>query len=235
VVIIFSGFNQDMIEFMLELRFNNNKEFMAAHRKDYEQKMRAPHYNLIEALAPHMLQIDPQMEVRPNKALSRIFRDTRFSKDKAPYRDHHWIAFRRAGEPRDQAIMYWFEVRVEGLSWGLGFWGENRPAMDMMRRRMISHPDDLLALLPGLEENDLVISGEPYKKMQAPPELPKALIPYYPLKEIYVTRQNIQRDLLFTPELLSQLVHDYQLMGPLYRLLRGYHDIAALEGQYGQI
>jgi uncharacterized protein (TIGR02453 family) len=227
---VFSGFTQDMIDFMLEIRFNNNKEFMAAHRREYEQKMRAPHHALIEALAPHMLLIDPQMEVRPAKALSRVFRDTRFSKDKAPYRDHHWIAFRRAGEPRDQAIMFWFEVRVEGLSWGLGFWGENRPAMDMMRRRVISHPDDLLALLPSLEENDLIISGEGYKKMQTPAELPAALIPYYPLKEIYVTRQNIQRDWIFTPELLSQLVHDYQLMAPLYRLLRGYHDIAALEG-----
>jgi len=224
-----------MIDFMLEIRFNNNKEFMDAHRKDYEQKMRAPYYELIEALAPHMLLIDPRMEVRPAKALSRIFRDTRFSRDKSPYRDHHWVAFRRAGEPRDQAIMFWFEVRVEGLSWGLGFWGENRQAMDILRRRMISHPDDMLTLLPALEMNDLVISGEAYKKMQPPAALPEALKPIYPLKDLYITRKNIEPGLMFAPELLSQLVHDYQVMGPCYQILRGYHDIAALEGQYGPI
>ncbi len=140
---------------MLDLRFNNNKTFMQEQRARYHEVMRDPHYELINALAPLMLSIDPRMEVRPYKVLSRIFRDTRFTKDKAPYRDHHWIAFRRAGEPRDRSLMFWFEARVEGLNWGLGFWGENWPVLDMLRRRMVSHPDDILMALDALKGRPL--------------------------------------------------------------------------------
>lgn len=215
---------------MLNIRFNNNKAFMAEHRAEYQRVMRDPYYALIEALAPSMQQIDPRMEVRPNKVLSRIFRDTRFSHDKSPYRDHHWIAFRRAGEPRDKAIMFWFELRVDALSWGLGFWGENRPAMDMLRRRMISHPEDILGLLPVIKERDLVISGDPYKRMPVPEDLHKALRSLYPLKDIYINRRAPQHEWAFGPRLLQELRQDFLSLAPFYQLLRGCHDIAQLEG-----
>lgn len=219
----------------MQLRFNNSKEFMHAHKDEYVRVMRDPFYALIDDLAPVMLQIDPAMEVRPNKVLSRIFRDTRFSRDKSPYRDHHWIAFRRAGEPRDQSLMFWFEVRIDSLSWGLGFWGENRPAMDMMRRRMLSHPDDLLSLLPTLKGSDLSIGGEKHRRISIPEGLQPALRDFYPLKEIYITRGNPNREWIYSRELLDRLSRDYRLLTPFYQLLRGYHEIAALEGDHGQV
>lgn len=224
-----------MFQFAMQLRFNNNKEFMHAHKDEYIRVMRDPFYQLIEDLAPLMRQIDPAMEVRSNKVLSRIFRDTRFSHDKSPYRDHHWIAFRRAGEPRDQSLMFWFEVRVDSLSWGLGFWNENRPAMDMMRRRMLSHPDDLLNLLPTLQGSDLVISGDKHKRMAVPDEVHPQLRDYYDMKDIYITRRNPKREWIYSEELVARLSHDYELLAPFYQLLRGYHEISALEGEHGQI
>ena len=118
-------FSKDMLEFMLDLRFNNNKTFMNENRTRYQEVMRDPYYRLIELLTPTALEIDPGMEVRPYKCLSRIFRDTRFSNNKLPYRDHHWVAFRHQAEPRDQAVMLWFEIRLDEVSWGLGFWGGN--------------------------------------------------------------------------------------------------------------
>ena len=119
---------------MPDIRFNNNKEFMAEHRAQYQRMMRDPHYRFIEALTPTMLSIDPQMEVRLTKRC-RIFRTHGFA-DKSPYRDHHWIAFRRVGSRGIKSIMFWFEARVESVSWG---WvsGRKRPAMDVFRRRMI--------------------------------------------------------------------------------------------------
>lgn len=235
MVFIFTGFRDEMFEFAMQLRFNNNKEFMHAHRDEYIAKMRDPFYQLIDSLAPLMLRIDPAMEVRPNKVLSRIFRDTRFSRDKSPYRDHHWIAFRRAGEPRDQSLMFWFEVRIDSLNWGLGFWGENRPAMEMMRRRMISHPDDLLDLLPCLKGRDLVISGDQHKRLTVPEELKAELRPYYLLKDFYISRQNAQREWIYSQELLRRLEQDFSLLAPFYQLLRGYHEIAVLEGNHGSV
>lgn len=218
-----------MIEFMLNIRLNNHKEFMHAHKDEYQRKMRAPYYALIEVLSPLMLQIDPQMEVRPAKCLSRIYRDTRFSRDKSPYRDHHWIAFRHAGEPRESAVMFWFELRIESMSWGLGFWGENRSAMDILRRRMVSHPHDLLELLPILGKH-LVISGDSYKRLVPPEGIHPLLRPLYPMKDFYISRTGIDYNWAFSSTLYQKLVADYQTMAPFYRLLRGYYQISMLGG-----
>lgn len=220
-----------MIEFMLNIRFNNSKAFMEANRAEYQRRMRDPHYALIEALAPTMREIDPRMEIRPNKVLSRIFRDTRFSNDKSPYRDHHWLAFRRAGEARDKAVMFWFELRVEALRWGLGFWGDNRPAMDVLRRRMIARPEDLLALIPALDKRGLRIEGESYKRMEVPEDLHPELKAFYPLKDVYIVQSRDDIELAFGDQLLPTLIGDYRAMAPVYQLLRGCYDIAMLEGE----
>lgn len=219
-----SIFHQDMLDFMMQLRLNNNKAFMEAHRAEYISKMRDPYYKLIEQLAPVMLKIDPQMETRPQKVLSRIFRDTRFSKDKSPYRDHHWIAFRRAGEARDQSLMFWFEIRIESVSWGLGYWGENRQAMDILRRRMLAYPGQLLELLPDVQKNKFVLDGEIYKRMAIPDKLPAVLKPWYPLKELYLMKSGINPAWVFQADLGKRLSDDYLLLAPMYHYLRGNLD-----------
>ena len=177
-----------------------------------------------------MREIDSRMEVRPYKVLSRIYRDTRFTHDKSPYRDHHWIAFRRAGEPREQSVMFWFELRVEGLSWGMGFWGENRPAMDLLRRRMLAKPDEVLGLIAPLKEQGLQIEGDAFKRMALPDGLRKELEPLYSLKELYVSRAEPQHEWAFSDRLLKELIKDYRAMAPFYQLLRGCYDIAQIQG-----
>lgn len=219
-----------MIQFMLDIRFNNNKTFMDAHRAEYQRVMREPYYRLIEALTPTMLAIDPRMEVRPAKALSRIFRDTRFSRDKSPYRDHHWVAFRRVGEPREQSIMFWFEARIEALSWGLGFWGENRPAMDVFRRRMIADPAGFRQVLQSVLDSGLRLGGDSFKKLKPPEELPEELHPWYMCKELFVTRDVTDTSIALTERLLPAVEADYQKMAPLYQLLRGCFEISVAEG-----
>lgn len=227
---MFEGFPKEMVEFMLQIRLNNNKEFMTAHRKQYEEIMKLPYYQLIETLTPAILRIDPGMEVRPSKVLSRIFRDTRFSKDKSPYRDHHWLAFRRAGQPKETAVMFWFEIRIEYVSWGLGYWGANRPAMDIFRRRLISHPDDWLGLLKSLKGTELVVEGEKYKRMKPPDDLLPELESFYPMKSLYISRNNAPYEAIFSADLSDFIMKDFEKLAPFYRLLRGYYELSLFEG-----
>lgn len=230
MICLFEGFPVEMIDFMMQIRLNNNKEFMSANRSEYEKLMKQPYYRLIEALTPAVLRIDPGMEVRPCKVLSRIFRDTRFSKDKSPYRDHHWLAFRHAGEPKETAVMLWFEIRMEYISWGLGYWGENRSAMDIFRRRLISHPDDWSGLLKTLEGSGLAVEGETYKRMRLPDDLLPSLDKFYPMKSLYISRNNAPYESIFTPDLTDLIITDYEILSPFYRLLRGYYELSLFEG-----
>ena len=81
---MFQGFGKELIPFFLDLRFHNDKSFMDANRERYYREVRQPFYDFIGAMGPGMQLIDEEMEVRPNKCLSRINRDTRFSRDKSP-------------------------------------------------------------------------------------------------------------------------------------------------------
>lgn len=125
---MFTGFPEETLRFFLDLRFHNSIGYFEEHRDDFRRDVQEPFYEFINDLAPRMQKIDPQMEIRPYKCLARIRRDTRFTKDKSPFRDHLWLLFRRAAEPREQSLNFWFELGPDGVGWGMGFWG--KPARD---------------------------------------------------------------------------------------------------------
>ena len=196
--------------------------------------MQAPFYAFIEEMAPKLRTIDPQMELRPYKCLARIRRDTRFTKDKSPYRDHLWITFRRAGEPREQSLNYWFEFGPQTLEWGLGFWGENRPVMDRLRRQMAAQPKRIQDIIDDcrLPEHHLVKSGPEFRRMAVPENIPPLLQTWYRSKELYIARANVKYDWAFDEKLPERVWRDYRAMAPLYRLLRGiYDDVQAESSQ----
>ena len=221
---MFQGFQEDLLSFYADIRFNNDKAFMDAHRKEYYQKVRDPFYAFIESLAPTMLEIDGEMEVRPHKCLSRINRDTRYSRDKSPYRDHHWLAFRQAARDKDGAPFYWFEIRLESVNWGLGVWGENRPLMDALRRRMAARPDEVLQALRPVGERGFVQGGAIWKKMKPPEGLPVELAPIYPARELYFEKTGIDPGWIFDASIVNRVAADFKALAPVWRLLRGLNE-----------
>ncbi len=230
---MFEGFPEETVRFFLDLRFHNEASYFNAHRDEYERFIREPFYAFIEAMAPTALQVADDMELRPDKCLARIRRDTRFSKDKTPYRDHLWLLFRRGGEVRDTSAMYWFELSPEHVEWGLGFWGYNRPAMDALRRKMLQKPEVVLRALKDarVPEQDLNIYGDRYQRLAVPDVLPQALKEIYPLKELYVKRTNVSLQTVYTREVVERCSQDMLRLKPLYALLRGVADegMAALD------
>ena len=218
---MFQGFGEEMISFFLDLRFHNDKSFMDANRERYYRDVRAPFYAFIEAMAPQMQRICEDMEVRPNKCLSRINRDTRFSRAQSPYRDHLWVAFRQSGMANDGTPFYWFEISPEHVNWGVGIWGETRQIMDAMRRRMAARPEDYLRLLPILRRRGFALCGDEWKKMRPPEELPPELKPWYLKKQIYAERQGASMQWIFSPDLIQRVGRDFEALAPLYWIFRG--------------
>lgn len=218
---MFTCFDQSVLQFFLDIRFNNNREYMHARADDYKRIVRQPFYDFIEALAPTMLQIDANMETRPQKCLSRIYRDTRFSPDKSPYRDHHWISFGEAARAKDGAPFYWLELRVDSLSYGVGLWGENRPAMDAMRMRMAAHPDEFELFDKLLEEHQFAVGGGVFKRMEVPPQIPRRLSAWYRAKGVYFEKQGLNVGMALREGIVEQVKTDFLVLAPLYHLLRG--------------
>jgi len=120
------------------------------------------------------------------------------------------------------------------VEWGLGFWGDNRPAMDALRRKMVDKPKEVQKVLRqcGIPDDSLHIYGDRYRSMKPPAGMPADLAMLYPCKEIYVKRVNTPLSLAYKPELVDVVSQDMLRLKPLYHLLRNAADegMAHLEG-----
>lgn len=222
---IFRGFSQSLIDMMINIRFNNNKEYMHENKAEYIQKIRDPYYSFIEEMSLGLKDIDSNMELRPQKCLSRIYRDTRFSKDKSPYRDHHWCAFRRANIKREEAPMFWFEIRIEGISWGLGFWGENKGAMSLIRQWILEKPELFRGFNRALADAGFMLEGSDYKKLKTPQEI-EDLAQWYLKKELYIVKRSSSPAVVFNKNIAGDVLADYKAIAPIYTLFFKAYDIA---------
>lgn len=230
---MFSGFPEETIRFFLGLRFHNDAAYFNAHRGDYEAYVKEPFFQFIRAMAPALETIADDFELRPEKCLARIRRDTRFTKDKTPYRDHLWLLFKRSGESRDETVMYWFELSHDTVNWGLGFWGENRPAMNALRTMIVRQPSKVADafLRAGIPNPSYSVGGDVYRKLQIPDGVPEELRELYPHKSLYISRENVPLSEAYTPRIVELCGNDMIKLKPLYLLLRELADagMAALD------
>src|SRR5215472_17864221 len=89
----FQGFAQESFRFFRDLAKNNNKPWFDAHREVYETYVVGAFRSLLATLEPFLLELNPYFEIsgKTNANFSRINRDIRFSKDKAPYKSNYYL------------------------------------------------------------------------------------------------------------------------------------------------
>jgi uncharacterized protein (TIGR02453 family) len=118
----FEGFPPDALRFLRELGENNTREWFHAHRDDYETLLLEPARDFVVAMGEELGAIgaDVHADPRVNGSIFRINRDTRFSKDRRPYKDHLDLWFWEGeGRSRDRPG-YWFRLTSEQLILGAG-------------------------------------------------------------------------------------------------------------------
>ena len=233
---MFTGFSDETIQFFLDIRFHNSVEYYNENKERFVQHVQQPFYALIADLVPTMQEIDPQMEIRPYRCLARLRRDIRFSKDKSPYKDHLWFTFRRAAEPREGSLGFWFGMGPDWLEWGMGFWGQNKPVLERFRREMAAHPDRVRAIIDScdLAANRLVMAGDMPKRYTVPDTIPPELIPWYATKDLYVRTASYTLQEAGSEAIFHRLQNDFTHLAPLYRMLRGIQDDILQEERLAQ-
>ena len=82
----FSAFPKESLQFLRNLQRNNNREWFLDHKTIYEQYVKQPISDLIEALGAEFKRFAPEMVSTLKVSAYRIHRDTRFTKDKSPYK-----------------------------------------------------------------------------------------------------------------------------------------------------
>lgn len=212
----FEGFNAETLRFLLENKLNNSKEWYDSHKDEYKRLVYNPFCELVKELAPTMLQIDGQVTTVPYRVISRVRRDTRFTRDKSLYRDHVWISFLRDKARMATSPCFWFEINQQGLSYGVGFYRSTPETMSNMREMIISrHPAFQSALKCYESQSRFVIGGEKYKKSKFPDQ-PENLRTWLDRKYIFFEYAEKGFELAFSKDLPEILKNEFTLLKPIY-------------------
>ena len=138
----FKGFRPEALAFLRQIKENNSKPWYEEHKGEYREYLLHPFQDLVTDLAPAMTAIDRQLVTIPTvgKTLSRIYRDTRFSKDKSKYRDAMWLVFRRSNRDWTQMPAFYFELTPGWYRYGMGFYSALPATMARFREKIDSDP-----------------------------------------------------------------------------------------------
>jgi uncharacterized protein (TIGR02453 family) len=123
-------FPAEGLKFLTALKRNNRREWFQAHRDDYERFVRAPMAEFVLALAR---DLPAEFVTDPKVCLYRIYRDTRFSKDKSPYKTHTAAVFPRRGLPKHSGAGLYFHIAPDGVFAGGGIYAPSPPELQLVR------------------------------------------------------------------------------------------------------
>ncbi len=131
---------------MKDLRRNNSREWFQKNRERYESEVRDPFLRFISDLGPHLSKISRHFVADPRPtggSLFRIYRDTRFSKDKSPYKTNAAADFRHRAAGRDvHAPGFYLNIEPGGCLAAAGVWHPDPPALAKVRDAIVERPKE---------------------------------------------------------------------------------------------
>jgi uncharacterized protein (TIGR02453 family) len=139
-----SPFTKRTFAFLSELAENNDRNWFLANQERYEQDVRLPALDFIDDFAGRLVKISPHFVADSRKvggSLFRIQRDTRFSKDKTPYKTHTGMQFRHVATTDDvHAPGFYLHIEPRACYAGVGLWRPATPDASRIRARIAAEP-----------------------------------------------------------------------------------------------
>ncbi len=141
-------FTKQTFTFLAALAENNEREWFTEHQQDYEDFVRKPALNFISDMSDGMPAISRHFLAQSKKvggSLMRIYRDTRFSKDKTPYKTNIGIQFRHEVGKDIHAPGYYLHIAPDGCFLGIGLWHPDADALFKIREAIVQKSDAWVA------------------------------------------------------------------------------------------
>jgi len=139
----FDGFPEDFFDFFNDLKKNNNRDWFGVNKPRYLESVVKPMGEYIVAIGPHLQRISPFYTANPKAhggSMFRIYRDTRFSKDKTPYKTHAACHFRHEAGRDAHAPGFYLHIETDRISIGGGIWRPPSKQLGQIREFIADNP-----------------------------------------------------------------------------------------------
>lgn len=139
----YAKFDPQTLAFLDELAANNNREWFKENKSRYEEQVLDVALRFIQSMHDPLYEIAPHFVAQPTRiggSLMRVYRDTRFSKNKTPYKTNIGIQFRHEQAKDVHSPGYYVHIDPEQVFVGVGMWRPQSDALRGIRDRIVAKP-----------------------------------------------------------------------------------------------
>jgi uncharacterized protein (TIGR02453 family) len=216
----FPGFPSEAIDFFRGLARNNKREWFQPRKQLFEERVKQPMQALVETVNAALMDIAPEYVTEPGKAIYRIYRDTRFSKDKTPYKTHIAASFHRRVPVNHGDAGYYFAISHKEVAIGGGVYMPEPPALLAIRNHIAEHHQEFRRILRARQVKQLLgeLQGEQLSRV------PKGFACDHPALDLlrfkrFILYTTLAPDLATTPALYTEIVKRFRAMSPFLKFL----------------
>jgi uncharacterized protein (TIGR02453 family) len=216
----FAGFPPEGIEFFRKLMRNNRREWFQPRKETFETQLRQPMLELVQSLNSELKRFAPEYVTEPEKAVYRIYRDTRFSKDKTPYKDHIAASFSRRGGTSHGTGGYYCAVSHKEVAVGGGVYMPEPETLSAIRHHIAQHHEELRKILGAKAVRTLLgdLQGEQLTRV------PKGFSPEHPAADLlrfkrFILYVELPPELATSRDLQAEIVKRFKALTPFLKFL----------------
>lgn len=222
----FSGFSPEGLDLLIENRLQNSKPFYDEHKDAIKRLVQQPMADLILEISDAMREIDPLFVLVPSKMISRVRRDTRYTRDKTLYRDHAWCTFCRPKNGYDARPCYYFEVMPDSWGYGAGYYRANPAELAVLRQFVLREDKRFLDVFDAVRHSGkFELYGEEFKRPKFPDAKPEYQ-PWLNKKNIGLSYSCTDFGPLFAGTFVDGMLKDLRAIAPFYHFLCAVHAAA---------
>ncbi len=219
----FRGFPREALQFLTRLKRNNHRRWFQPRKEEYYELVRFPMECLIASLAQRMADEAPEIEFHPKRSIFRIYRDTRFSRNKTPYKTNIAASFKLRGSKSPMELPGLYVGIEPGEIWvGGGLYMPTGEQLKAIRSAIVRDPETWLAIVENRRFRTVYggIDGETLAK--APLGYPRdhPLIGHLKHKQFYAGKV-LPETACLNPRFLGSVVTVFHDILPLVRWLTG--------------
>jgi uncharacterized protein (TIGR02453 family) len=218
------SFGPELFRFLADLKANNDREWFAANKDRYENDVRGPACDFVADFAPYLEKISPHFVADPRPtggSLFRIHRDTRFSKDKSPYKAYAGVQFRHERAKDAHTPGFYLHLQPGSVFVAAGIWHPDSQALGKIREAIAGDAKAWQGATKGIE-----LGGESLKRAPAGYDPEHPLIEDLKRKDFIASVELTEKDAC-APGFVERFAGMCKERAPLVRFICG-----ALELQY---
>lgn len=216
----FKGFDPNGFMLLEMNKFNDSKEFYESVKEDIKRMSVTPMRQLAMDLSDELYAVDDKMNLVPTKMVSRIRRDTRFSKNKEMYRSNVWCMFMRDKHQWRFMPCMWFEFFPNSFAYGVGMFHAQPSDLEVFRKILSENQEDFRYAVRQMEIADALPVIDSFKKDKPGTEnIAADLKSFYNSRYFFFTHHDNDMSKLIDGGIEQELRYAIRAFTPMYKFL----------------